>query len=100
MSLRRDGYPSDDNGVGVMCPGSSQPVFLSYKDFIPGEGRRAIVDWEWRDQTSSTDIVSCIDDLRRGFPVAKSPDEEVYVFGILTYDKEFTSWDDAFESWL
>ena len=56
MSLRRDGYPSDDNGVGVMCPGSSQPVFLSYKDFIPGEGRRAIVDWEWRDQNGMAEL--------------------------------------------
>ena len=44
------------------------------------------MDWDWKEKTSHLDLVSCINTLREDFPVATSPKEEVYVFGILTYD--------------
>ena len=85
VAFHENGHPSGESSVAVKCADSSQqPILLSYADFIPGEKRRAIMDWDWKEKTSFLDLVSCI--ILRGLPNSHESGGEVYVFGILTYD--------------
>ena len=79
-----DGIPTGSSDMVVDCEDKS--VKLSYTDFIPGRRRRAIVDWDWNKETKIQDLMSCFTSMRADFPKATTPEDEVFIFGIMTLD--------------
>ena len=83
--IGQDGIPAGSSELVVDC--ADRSVTLSYIDFIPGKRRRAIVDWDWHEETKMEDLMSCFTTMRADFPRAATRDDEVFIFGIMTFDE-------------